>query len=95
MEPGDIIAIIIIALAIGGALFYIIKAKKSGKKCIGCPDGCCTCKTKEKSDRKDADEPLKENSDADADGEKTKVYSCGYGGCGSCGSCGGCGGCGG
>ena len=34
----DIIAIVVIALIIGGAVAYIIKAKKSGKKCIGCPD---------------------------------------------------------
>ena len=40
----NVIAIIAIALIIGGAVAYIIKAKKSGKKCIGCPDGCCTCK---------------------------------------------------
>ena len=38
----DIIAILIIALIVGGAAFYIIKAKKSGKKCIGCPDSA-TC----------------------------------------------------
>ncbi len=37
MEPGEIFAIILIALIIVGALFYIIKAKKNGKKCIGCP----------------------------------------------------------
>ncbi len=41
MDAGGWIAIGIIALIIGGAVFYIIKAKKSGKKCIGCPDGCC------------------------------------------------------
>lgn len=35
---GDIIAVAVIILIIGGALAYIIKAKKSGKKCIGCPD---------------------------------------------------------
>lgn len=27
----------IIALAVGIAVFYIVKAKKEGKKCIGCP----------------------------------------------------------
>ncbi|MBQ7408671.1 MAG: FeoB-associated Cys-rich membrane protein [Clostridia bacterium] len=43
MGTGEIIAVIIIALIIGLATFYIIKAKKSGKKCIGCPDGC-NCK---------------------------------------------------
>ena len=37
---GEIIAIIAIVLILGGAVFYIVKAKKSGKKCIGCPDGC-------------------------------------------------------
>ncbi len=41
----DNIIIIAIVLAIVGlAAFYIIKAKKSGKKCIGCPDSgsCCS-----------------------------------------------------
>lgn len=33
-----IIAVIIVAI-IGAASLYIYKAKKSGKKCIGCPDG--------------------------------------------------------
>ena len=36
----DIIAIVVILLIIVGAVAYIIKAKKSGTKCIGCPDGC-------------------------------------------------------
>lgn len=34
----DIIAIAVIALLVGGAVAYIIKAKRSGQKCIGCPD---------------------------------------------------------
>lgn len=33
----DVIAIILIILIIGAATFYIIKAKKRGQKCIGCP----------------------------------------------------------
>ena len=42
MELIDYIVLGIIALIIGGAAAYIIKAKKSGKKCIGCPDsGAC------------------------------------------------------
>ena len=45
MGAEEIIAIAIIALIIGGAVFYIVKAKKSGRKCIGCPDGC-SCKSK-------------------------------------------------
>ena len=40
---GEIIAISVIVLIIGCAAAYIIKAKKSGKKCIGCPDsGSCS-----------------------------------------------------
>lgn len=33
------IVIIILMILIGGAVAYIIKAKKSGVKCIGCPAG--------------------------------------------------------
>ena len=56
---GEIIAIAIIAVIVGGAIFYVIKAKKSGKKCIGCPDGCScngscggSCSTKQEKDKK-------------------------------------------
>lgn len=38
MGPVDFIAIGVIALIVGAATLYIIKAKRSGKKCIGCPD---------------------------------------------------------
>ena len=40
----DLIIAIILILIVGGAVLYIYKAKKSGKKCIGCPDGCCNKK---------------------------------------------------
>jgi len=49
MNPIDFVIIGVIALIIGGAVAYIIKAKKSGKKCIGCPDSsscsghCSSC----------------------------------------------------
>ena len=49
MQPADIIAIIVILLIVGAATAYIIKAKKSGRKCIGCPDSktcsgsCASC----------------------------------------------------
>ena len=55
----EIIAVAVIVLVVGGAIAYIIKEKKSGKKCIGCPyssscssksgsscggcNGSCTC----------------------------------------------------
>lgn len=34
----DYLIIAILLTIIGGAAFYIYKAKKSGAKCIGCPD---------------------------------------------------------
>ncbi len=50
----NIIIIAVLALLVGGAVAYIAKEKKRGKKCIGCPYGdscgktCCNNKTKEK-----------------------------------------------
>ncbi|MBR5253119.1 MAG: FeoB-associated Cys-rich membrane protein [Clostridia bacterium] len=38
----NIILIALIVLIIASASFYIYKSKKSGKKCIGCPDSA-TC----------------------------------------------------
>ena len=38
MTPADWIALLVIVLIVGGATAYIIKAKKNGKRCIGCPD---------------------------------------------------------
>ncbi|MBE6757965.1 MAG: FeoB-associated Cys-rich membrane protein [Ruminococcaceae bacterium] len=40
-----VIAVIIIAVIVGLAALYVYKAKKSGKKCIGCPYGgnCAQC----------------------------------------------------
>ena len=40
MELIDIVVLFVIALILGLAGWYIFKAKKSGKKCIGCPDSC-------------------------------------------------------
>ena len=39
MNIVDYLVIVIIASIVGGACLYIFKAKKSGKKCIGCPSG--------------------------------------------------------
>ena len=35
----NIIALAVILLVVGSAAFYIIRAKKKGNKCIGCPYG--------------------------------------------------------
>lgn len=56
----EVIVIAIIALIIFGAVMYIVKAKKSGQKCIGCPysktcnkndsnsGSCCSCDNENK-----------------------------------------------
>lgn len=35
----NVIVVAIIVVIVAAACLYIYKAKKSGKKCIGCPDG--------------------------------------------------------
>ncbi len=44
----DIVIVVLIAAIVGFSGWYVWKARKSGKKCIGCPDGgcdgnCCSC----------------------------------------------------
>ncbi len=36
----DMVMIAVIGAILGAAGWYIYKSKKSGKKCIGCPDSC-------------------------------------------------------
>lgn len=39
----NVIIVLIIAAIISLAVWYVIRAKKKGKKCIGCPDsGTCS-----------------------------------------------------
>ena len=49
----NVILVAVIAGILGLAVFAIVRAKKKGQKCIGCPDsstcagqcgGCCGCK---------------------------------------------------
>jgi len=35
----NLIAALVLAVILGGAVWYLIRAKKKGVKCIGCPDG--------------------------------------------------------
>ena len=53
----DLLIILVLLLILGGAGLYVYRAKKSGKKCIGCPESggcsgscascsCCTNKNK-------------------------------------------------
>ena len=41
----NLIVIAVVAAIVGGALWYIRRAKRRGAKCIGCPDsGTCSGK---------------------------------------------------
>lgn len=46
---GDWIALGVLLLIVIVAIVYVVRAKKSGKKCIGCPDGSCCPSTKAKT----------------------------------------------
>ena len=39
MVDDTIVAVILVTI-LGSAIAYIVRAKKRGQKCIGCPDGC-------------------------------------------------------
>ena len=39
MKPVDILILAVLAAIMGLAVWAIRKSKKSGKRCIGCPDG--------------------------------------------------------
>ena len=50
MNGADIVVALVLLAILGGAVFYIVKAKKSGQKCVGCPysktcgkSGSCSC----------------------------------------------------
>lgn len=47
MENVIVIAVVVIIIGLAG--LYVYKAKKSGKKCIGCPSAG-TCGSKQKKD---------------------------------------------
>ena len=40
----DFIVALILIVIVGSAICYIVKAKKKGAKCIGCPDSCSCAK---------------------------------------------------
>lgn len=52
MRMENVILVAILLAVVGGAAYYIYRAKKNGSKCIGCPDAkscsghCagCSCK---------------------------------------------------
>ncbi len=54
MTMTDAIILLVLIVIVGGAIAYIYKAKKSGAKCIGCPEskscssGCSECHCNDK-----------------------------------------------
>ncbi len=61
MGTVDYIAIAAIVLILGAAVLYIVRAKKRGEKCVGCPyakqcggncGGGCADETKEKDKKR-------------------------------------------
>lgn len=41
----DIVIVVVLLAIVGLAAWYVIRAKKRGQKCIGCPaGGCCSKK---------------------------------------------------
>ena len=53
----DFIALLILVLILGLAVAYIVKAKRRGVKCIGCPAGG-NCSSAKKMKRKKLDGPV-------------------------------------
>ena len=53
----DVIVIMILILMVGSAVAYMIKAKKSGVKCVGCPAGG-SCPGNEKMTKKKLEDPV-------------------------------------
>ena len=39
----NIILVLVLVAIIGGAIFYIVREKKKGVKCIGCDGNCKKC----------------------------------------------------
>lgn len=57
MEIAEIIAIIVSLMIVGCAVLYIVRAKKKGARCIGCPHGasCPSAKNGQCSCQKNPD----------------------------------------
>ncbi len=45
----NILLMVVLLFLIGGAIAYVVKAKKKGVKCIGCPAGA-SCRKKDNSE---------------------------------------------
>lgn len=57
MIMADVIAVLILIVLIGGAAVYLIRAKRNGVKCVGCPAGG-SCSNQRKRKRKKLSGPI-------------------------------------
>lgn len=39
----NLVIVVVLLIVVGLAGLYVYKAKKNGKKCIGCPENCSCC----------------------------------------------------
>ena len=42
MTALDYVVLAVVAAILGLAAWYIVRSKKKGTKCVGCPNGCCS-----------------------------------------------------
>lgn len=57
MLLANVIVMLVLILIIGSAVFYLLRAKKKGVKCIGCPSGG-SCKAGGRMPRKKLENPV-------------------------------------
>ncbi len=56
MGPIDFVIIGVVLVIVALAAWYVIRAKKRGAKCIGCPSGDCCCSKSCKGNEKGTEE---------------------------------------
>ncbi len=57
----NIIALLIILALLGAATAYIVRAKRKGSRCIGCPAADCCCTNKNNNPQSSACASVKED----------------------------------
>lgn len=53
----NILAVLVLVILIGSAAIYLVKAKRNGVKCVGCPSGGC-CSNVQNKKRKKLEGPV-------------------------------------
>lgn len=53
----NIVAVLVLLILVGGSVFYLIRAKRNGVKCVGCPAGG-SCSAKHQKNKKKLNGPI-------------------------------------